>query len=67
MTPAITQEVVKSFWDYLDSISLYYAYDSDISNIVLEESAAYFNGDKSVADVIDIIENRVSIFLGEQQ
>lgn len=67
MTPAITQEVVTSFWGYLDSISLYYAYDSDISNIVLEESAAYFNGDKSVADVIDIIENRVSIFLGEQQ
>lgn len=67
MTPAITQDVVTSFWDYLDSISLYYAYDSAISNIVLEESVAYFNGDKSAADVIDIIENRVSIFLGEQQ
>lgn len=67
MTPAITQDVVTSFWEYIDSISLYYAYDSAISNIILEESAAYFNGDKSAGDVIDIIENRVSIFLWEQQ
>lgn len=67
MTPSITQEVVTSFWDYLDVIALYYAYDSEIADIVQEESAAYFNGDKSVEDVIDVIENRVSIYLAEQQ
>ncbi len=67
MTPVISQDVVTKFWSYLDDISLYYAYDSDIAKIVQEESAAYFSGDKSATDVIDVIENRVSIFLGEQQ
>lgn len=40
--------------------------DSPIVPIVLEEAAAFFNGDKSAQDVAQIIQNRVAIYLGEQ-
>jgi hypothetical protein len=67
MTPKITQAVVSDFWDFLDSVPYYYAYDSEISSIVQEEAAAYFSGDKSAEEVIAIIENRTEIYLSEQQ
>ena len=40
--------------------------DSPIVPIVLEEAAAFFNGDKTAEAVADIIQNRVEIYLGEQ-
>jgi hypothetical protein len=67
MTPTMTQAEADSFWNFVDGISLYYAYDSEISSIIQEESAAYFSGDKSAEDVISLIESRTSIYLSEQQ
>jgi hypothetical protein len=67
MTPKISRAVVSDFWDFLDSVPYYYAYDSEISSIVQEEAAAYFSGDKSAEEVIAIIENRTEIYLSEQQ
>jgi multiple sugar transport system substrate-binding protein len=67
MTPTMTQAEADSFWDFVNGISLYYAYDSEISSIVQEESAAYLSGDKSAEAVISLIESRTSIYLSEQQ
>lgn len=39
---------------------------SPISMIVLEEAEAFFNGDKTVEEVADIIQSRSEIFLNEQ-
>ncbi len=36
-----------------------------IEGVVLEESRAYFKGDKTAEDVAAIIQNRVQLFLDE--
>ena len=37
-----------------------------ISSIVAQEAASYFSGQKSATDVATLIQNRVSIYLEEQ-
>lgn len=41
------------------------AENNDIVKIIYEEAQAYYNGQKSVDDVADIIQNRVSLYVGE--
>ena len=41
-------------------------YNSPVMEIILEEAGAYLNGDRQLEDVVDLIENRVRIFLSEQ-
>lgn len=41
--------------------------NGDILEIILEEADAYFNNIKSLEEVCDIIQNRVKLYLGENQ
>lgn len=41
--------------------------DDGIENIILEETPAYFSGDKSAQEVCDILQNRVQLYLDERQ
>ncbi|MDE6788548.1 MAG: extracellular solute-binding protein [Ruminococcus sp.] len=43
-----------------------WAYNQDIFNIVSEESKAYFNGERSAKETLDLIQSRCSIILSEQ-
>ena len=61
----LTQEQVDDFKAMVDGASVGGNYDTDIMDIINEESAAYFSGDKSAEDVAALIQNRVSIYLGE--
>lgn len=61
----LTQEQVDDFKAMVDGASVAGNYDTDIMDIINEESAAYFSGDKSAGDVAALIQNRVSIYLGE--
>ena len=61
----LTQEQVDDFKAMVDNASVGGNYDTDIMDIINEESAAYFSGDKSAEDVAALIQNRVSIYLGE--
>lgn len=61
----LTQEQVDDFKTMVDGASVGGNYDTDIMNIISEEAAAYFSGDKSASDVAALIQNRVSIYLGE--
>lgn len=47
-------------------VESYTDYDSPLSDIVLEEAAAFFAGDRSIEDTAAIIQNRAEIYLGEQ-
>ena len=38
-----------------------------ISSIVAQEAESYFSGQKSAADVAALIQNRVSVYLAEQE
>ena len=40
---------------------------SEIENILREESSAYFNGSKSLDDVIPVMQNRVQTVLNENK
>ncbi len=42
-------------------------YDQSIINIVLEESAAYFAGQKSAEDVAKLIQSKANIYVNEQR
>lgn len=43
-----------------------WAYNEDIYQIVAEESEAYFNGERSAKETLDLIQSRCSIILSEQ-
>ena len=57
-------DYVKKFIGSLDSKNTYNA-NKSVYNIVNEEVAAYFSGQKSAKEVADIIQSRVSIYVNE--
>lgn len=62
----ITQEEVDYLIDYFSKINRISRSDSQINTIINEESAAYFNGTKSVDETASLIQSRASIYLSEQ-
>lgn len=63
----VTQELVDSFTTLLDSIDSCDRYDLEIGNIVQEESAPYYLGQKSVEEVATLMENRINLILEERK
>lgn len=62
----ITDADIQEFKDYINGIThISTNADSDLLNIVMEEAAAFFVGDKTEDEVADLIQNRVNIYLGE--
>lgn len=61
----LTQEQVNEFKEYINGAEISGTYDTDIMDIVTEESGAYFAGDKTADEVATLIQNRVTIYLGE--
>ncbi|MCL2255000.1 MAG: hypothetical protein FWC09_11215, partial [Lachnospiraceae bacterium] len=60
-----TDEEIKQFLDLLDTANEIRIYDMQIDSIIKEESEYYFNGNKSVDEVVNIIENRVGVYVKE--
>ena len=42
-------------------------YDQNILDIVKEETAGYFAGQKALDDTVRLIQNRVSLYVAEQK
>lgn len=61
-----TQRDIDVMSDVIYSINKTSRYDSSISNIINEEAAAYFAGDKTVEETTRLIQSRVQLYLGEQ-
>lgn len=61
----VTQEQLEEFKDYINGAAISGGYDTDIMEIVTEEAGAYFAGDKTADEVAALIQNRVTIYLGE--
>lgn len=57
----------ESYLQIIDSCNHVYTSDPSISNILREEMPAYFEGQKSLNDVIIIIEDRVNTYLSERR
>lgn len=62
----LTQEQADKVLDVIYNVQGKANYDQSLMNIVLEETAAYFAGQKDAATVADLIQNRVQIYLDEQ-
>lgn len=63
----LTQEEADHLYDYISSVTQVYYSDDSLSNIITEESAAFFAGQKSAQDVADIIQSRAQIYINESR
>lgn len=61
----LTQEDCDRVLSYIKSAEHVYSYNTDITAIIEEECAAYFEGQKSAKEVADIIQSRVHIYVNE--
>ncbi|MDE6434983.1 MAG: extracellular solute-binding protein [Lachnospiraceae bacterium] len=61
----LTKEQAEQYVDMVNRAVKPAEWDSHIMEIVMEEAAAYFAGDKSVDDVVDVIQKRVRIYVSE--
>ncbi|MCR5057288.1 MAG: extracellular solute-binding protein [Clostridiales bacterium] len=66
ITP-MTEEEAQTVRDFISSVDYVYYSDYEIVNVVMEESAPYFAGQKSLDEVVAIIDNRVQTILNERQ
>ena len=58
--------VIQNYKDMISSCAVYQDIDPAIIIIVNEEMPAYFTGQKSFDDVVNLINNRVTTVLNEQ-
>lgn len=63
--PRATSEETDRVISFLKGLESSVYYDGDVENIIVEESAAYFAGQKSAEDVADVIQSRVQIYINE--
>ena len=66
LTP-ITKEDAQKVHDFIASVDYVSYCDIEIIDVIMEETAPYFAGQKSIDDVVSIIDNRVQTILGERQ
>jgi|GEM_PF-4714817 len=64
---AATAGEIEDFEDLINSIECLYLDCPDIYSILIESAQPYFYGDKTAEQVIDIIQNRVSLYLAERK
>lgn len=66
--PRATKEDEAKVRDILNSVdSVMYVDEEIIYNIVMEEMESYYSGEKSAAEVADVIQSRVSIYVKENK
>ena len=64
---AATQEEVAAVRELIETVETSYQYDTQLNTIIEEETAAFFEGQKSAKDVADIIQSRVQIYINENR
>lgn len=62
-----TQEEVDAICEFIYTVNRTAYYNDDIRNIITEEAEAYFSGQKSVQEVVDIIQSRAQVFVNENR
>ena len=62
----ITEQDAETYRSIIGNTHRSYSSDPGILDIIMEEAGAYFGGDKDAATVADIIQNRVSMYVGER-
>lgn len=65
--PQLTQEQVDRIVSFVESVDKRGYYNEAISNIISEETGAYFSGQKSAKDVASVIQSRVQVYVNENR
>lgn len=63
----LTQEQLDEVLDYILSVDNRFYYNEAIANIVNEEMGGFFTGQKSVQDVVAVIQSRAQIYVDENR
>ncbi len=63
---AMTQEQADEILGLINATTAVYVYDESILNIISDEAAAYFAGEKSLDDTANMIQSRVNLYVAEQ-
>ncbi|MBQ7359656.1 MAG: extracellular solute-binding protein [Lachnospiraceae bacterium] len=63
----MSQEEIQDLYDFITSVTKVNFYDEDITNIIQEEVEGFYSGQKSVDEVVDIIQNRVQLYVDENR
>lgn len=63
----LTGEDCERVMGFLESAEDVYSYDTAIMNIVYEETAPFFDGQKTAREVADIIQSRIFIYINENR
>ncbi len=64
---AAKQEEVDAVTELINSCDRSYSYDMQLMDIINEEAAPFFEGQKTVQDVADIIQSRVKMYVSENR
>ena len=64
---AITQEEADQIKALINSVERTASYDENLLNIISEEAAYFFSGEKTVDETADIIQSRMNIYINEQR
>jgi len=64
---ALTQEQADELVKLIESTTKLADYSDSIINIVSEQAAAYFEGQKSAQDVAKLVQSKVNIYVNEQR
>ena len=62
----ITEEDAETFRSIIENTHRSYSNDSGMMDIIMEEAEAYFEKGKDAAAVADVIQNRVTMYVGER-
>ena len=66
-TEALTQERADAIARELEDVRARPIRTQPLISIILEEADAYFSGEKSESEVIDVVQNRVQLYLDERK
>ena len=64
---ALTQEEIDQILGVINNTHSVYDYDQEILDIITDEVAAYFAGDKDVQTTANMIQSRVNLYVQEQR
>lgn len=64
---AVKQEEADAIWQVIERINGRMKYNTQLMNIILEEVAPYFQNQKTVDEIMDIIQSRVQIYVNESR
>ena len=62
-----TEEDVKRIYDMVTSANFFVRENKDITDIIMSEAQPYFDNQKSVDEVVDVINSRVRLLISQQR